>query len=106
MGHCGNCVFRASDEDPAGFREPRPGCEPRFSDLQYAIAKVVVPSPAAVVEGGRDVKSKMAMRIPLRIPCLTNDMSLDTGARLLVQGNMPAEWAHTQDDTATEEDAA
>ena len=33
-------------------------------------------------------------------------MSLGKGARLLVQGNMPAEWAHTQDDTATEHDAA
>ena len=65
-----------------------------------------MPSPAAVVEGGRDVKSKVALRIPLRIPYLTNDMSLDTSARLLVQGNMPAEWAHTQDDTATEDDAA
>ena len=41
--------------------------------LIYAIAKVDVPSPAAVVEGGRDVKSKVAMRIPY----LTNDMSLD-----------------------------
>ena len=70
--------------------------------LIYAIAKVDVPSPAAVVEGGRDVKSKVAMRIPY----LTNDMSLDQSARLLVQGNMPAEWAQTQDDTATEHDAA
>ena len=69
--------------------------------LIYAIAKVVVPSPAAVVEGGRDVKSKVAMRIPY----LTNDMSLDKGARLLVKGNMPAAWAQTQvDDTATEDD--
>ena len=83
-----------------------PGKAASQGSLIYAIAKVVVPSPAAVVEGGRDVKSKVATRIPLRIPCLTNDMSLDKGARLLVQGSMPAEWAQTQDDTATEDDAA
>ena len=54
--------------------------------LIYAIAKVDVPSPAAIVKGGRDVKSKVTMWIPY----LTNDMSLDKGARLLVKGNMPA----------------
>lgn len=70
--------------------------------LICAIAKAFVPSPAAIQEGGRDVKSNVAMRIPY----LTSDMSLGKGARLLVQGNMPAEWAHTQDDTATEHDAA
>ena len=40
------------------------------------------------------------------IPYLTNDMSLDKGARLLVKGNMPAAWAQTQVDTATEDDTA
>ena len=54
--------------------------------LIYAIAEVDVPSPAAIVKGGRDVKSKVTMRIPY----LTNDMSLDKGARLFVKGNLPA----------------
>ena len=70
--------------------------------LIYAIAKVDVPSPAAIVKGGRDVKSKVTMWIPY----LTNDMSLDKGARLLAKGNMLAAWAQTQDDTATEDDTA
>ena len=78
----------------------RVGCEPRFLDLQYAIAEVDVPSPAAVLKGGRDCKSKVTMWIPY----LTNDMSLDKGARLLVKGNMPAAWAQTQVDTAIEDD--
>ena len=38
------------------------------------------------------------------VPYLTNDMSLDKGARLLVKGNMPAAWAQTQLDTAIEDD--
>ena len=54
--------------------------------LIYAIAEVDVPSPAAIVKGGRDVKSKVTMRIPY----LTNDMSLAKGARLLVKGNLLA----------------
>ena len=42
----------------------------------------------------------------MRIAYLTNDISLDKGARLLVKGNRPAAWAQTQDDTATEDDTA
>ena len=70
--------------------------------LIYKIAEFDVQAPSALGRGGRNIKSKVAMRIPY----LTNDMSLGKGARLLVQGNLPAEWAHTQDDTATEHDAA
>ena len=70
--------------------------------LIYAIAEVDVPSPAAIVKGGRDVKSKVTMRIPY----LTNDMSLDKGARLFVKGNMLAAWAQTENATATEDDTA
>ena len=83
------------------------GCEPRLrgkaasqGSLIYAIAEVDVPSPAAVLKGGRDCKSKVTMWVPY----LTNDMSLDKGARLLVKGNMPAAWAQTQVDTAIEDD--
>ena len=67
--------------------------------LIYALAEVDVPSPAAIVKGGRDVKSKVTMRIPY----LTNDMSLDKGARLFVKGNMDAAWAQLTA-TATEDD--
>ena len=70
--------------------------------LIYAIAEVDVPSPAAIVKGGRDVKSKVTMRIPY----LTNDMSLDKGARLFVKGNMIPAWAQTENATATEDDTA
>ena len=68
----------------------------------YAIAEVDVPSPAAIVKGGRDVKSKVTMRIPY----ITNDMSLDKDARLFVKGNMLAAWAQTENATATEDDTA
>ena len=54
--------------------------------LTYKIAEFDVQAPSALGRGGRNVKSKVAMRIPY----LTNDMSLSKGARLLVKGNVPA----------------
>ena len=54
--------------------------------LIYKIAEFDVQAPSLIGRGGRNVKSKVAMWIPY----LTNDMSLDKGARLLVKGNMPA----------------
>ena len=54
--------------------------------LIYKIAEFDVQAPSAIARGGRNIKSKVAMRIPY----LTNDMSLAKGARLLVKGNLPA----------------
>ena len=102
MGLCGNCAFRASDEDPAGFQEPRQGFEPSFPDLRDRQSLRAIASRNTGGRAGRQVESGNADTVPY----LTSDMSLGKGARLLVQGNMPAEWAHTQDDTATEHDAA
>ena len=52
----------------------------------YKTAEFDVQAPSAIGRGGRNVKSKVAMRIPY----LTNDTSLGKGARLLVKGNLPA----------------
>ena len=54
--------------------------------LIYKTAEIDVPTPSAIWKGGRNIKSKVAMRIPY----LTNDTSLGKGARLLVMGNLPA----------------
>ena len=54
--------------------------------LIYKTAEVDVQAPSAIGRGGRNIKSKVAMRVPY----LTNDMSLAKGARLLVKGNLPA----------------
>ena len=54
--------------------------------LIYKIAEFDVQAPSAIGRGGRNMKSKVAMRIPY----LTNDMSLAKGARLVVKGNLPA----------------
>ena len=54
--------------------------------LIYKTAEFEVPEPSAIGGGGRNVKSKVAMRILY----LTNDMSLGKGARLLVKHHLPA----------------
>ena len=54
--------------------------------LIYKIAEFDVQAPSAIGRGGRNVKSKVAMRIPY----LTNETSLGKGARLLVKDDLPA----------------
>ena len=55
--------------------------------LIYKAAQFEVQSPSAMGKGGRNVKSKVVMRMPY----LTNGKSLDKGARLLVKEQLPAE---------------
>ena len=59
--------------------------------LIYKIAEFDVQAPSLIGRGGRNVKSKVAMRIPY----LTNDTSLGKGARLLVMDSLPADLDDT-----------
>ena len=56
-------------------------------NLIYKTASFELNSPSALGKGGRNVKSKVRMRILY----LTNDMNMEKGARLVVKGDMPAE---------------
>ena len=59
--------------------------------LIYKIAEFDVQAPSLIGRGGRNVKSKVAMRIPY----LTNETSLGKGARLLVMDSLPADLDDT-----------
>ena len=61
-------------------------------NLIYKTASFDLQEPSALGKGGRNIKSK----VRLRILYLTNDVSLDKGARLVVNRDMPAEL---EDDT-------
>ena len=54
--------------------------------LIYKTAEIDVPTPSAIWKGGRNIKSKVAMRILY----LTNDKSVGKGDRLLAVDDLPA----------------